>query len=524
MSTVQGILARMGFARSLGVQMNGLRDMYGVFGWKSQPCFTDFLRKYKRQAVARRVVHAYPDALWADPPIVTGDQAFQDAWQKLTSKHPVFPTLQKLDKLCRIGKYAVLVVGFNDSQPIDKPISPVRDATKPREVIFLQPYCEASAAIKSYDEDTKSPRYGLPQIYTINPGEFDKLDGTSRPVLSPGTQPKPFDVHWSRILHISENALESGVMGTSCLEPIYNDLDDLEKISGGAAEVFWLNSNRGMHVDVDKEMELKPADAAALEEEIDEYANGLRRIMRTRGVKVTNLGTDFLDPGNVYDVCISNISAGTGIPKRVLSGSEAGQLASQQDRANWADRCDERISEYGNPVVLMPFLRMMIDAMVLPQPQQLIVKWPDAFKMNPLERAQTSAQMARSAANLARTLFTVEQINHQNAIDATEQPIKPAFGGTFGANATQDPSKSSSGTSKPPSGTPKSEIVGPGSTTPQEPQMQPALRPKAKIDYELLTVDECRQIIGFGKHMPVFDESQDSTGAPPTPEPTLEVK
>ena len=122
--------------------------------------------------------------------------------------------------------------------------------------------------------------------------------------------------------------------------------------------------------------------------------------------------------------------------------------------------------------------------------------------------------MARSAANLAKTLFTVEQINHQNALDTQEQPLQLGFGGSFAANASEGSSKSSAGSSKSPTGAPP-DAKGSGDKggVNPEPQMQPALRPDAKTNYQLLTVEECRSIIGFGKHMPVFDSTQDTTAA-----------
>lgn len=509
MSLASALLQRTGLGALLGLQMNGLRNMYGSFGWKTAITHQDFVNKYKRQGVARRVVNAYPDAMWSDPPILEGDDAFNKAWEALNSQTPIFPALQKLDKLCRLGKFAILVVGFDDGRALDQPITTVLDAAQPnRKVIYLQAYSEGAVDVKTYEENTRSPRYGLPTSYSINPGNFIEPVGTVQKVA---VSQRQFTVHWTRVLHVAENALESPIVGSSCLEPIYNDLDDLEKISGGSAEIFWLNARQGLHIDVDKEMELKPDDAKALQEEVDEYSNNLRRVIRTRGVKVSNLGSDYLDPRGVYDVTVSNIAACTGIPKRVLSGSEAGQLASQQDRANWSVRVEERVAEYGNPTVLIPFIRMLIDSRVLPVPKKLTITWPDAFKMNPLERAQTSAQMARSAANLAKTLFTTEQINHTNALDTVEQPIQTGFGG-FNTNASEGPAKSSSGASKTPTGAPK-DPVGSGdkkAPTAPEPQMQPALRPKAKIDYQLLTVEECRSIIGFGKHMPVFDSKQDA--------------
>lgn len=508
MSLVSALVQRTGIGALLGLQMNGLRDMYSTFGWKQSVSHQDFVRKYKRQAIARRVVNGYPDAMWSDPPIIEGDSAFTKAWNSVKAQAPVFASLQKLDKLCRLGKFAILVIGLDDGKKLDQPVDRLMDATKPaRKITYLQAYAEGSVDVKTYDEETTSPRYGLPTSYTVNPGDFLETVGTIQKVA---VSQRSFTVHWTRVLHVAENALESPIVGSSCLEPIYNDLDDLEKISGGSAEVFWLNSRHGIHVDVDKEMELKSGDADALAEEIDEYQHNMRRVLRTRGVKITNLGSDYLDPTGVYDVAMSNIAAATGYPKRVLMGSEAGQLASQQDRANWSVRVEERIAEYGNPTVLIPFLRLLIDCRVLPSPRKLTITWPDAFKMNPLERAQTSAQMARSSANLAKMLFTIEQINHTNAMDTQEQPMQTGFGG-FNANASEGPSKSTSGSSKAPSGAPPdAKGTGDKTLTAPEPVMKPALRPSAKVDYQLLTEEECRSIIGFGKHMPVFDSKQDS--------------
>ena len=41
---------------------------------------------------------------------------------------------------------------------------------------------------------------------------------------------------------------------------------------------------------------------------------------------------------------------------------------------------------------------------VLPSPKSIEFVWPDAFKQNPLERAQTSAQKARALANVSKAL------------------------------------------------------------------------------------------------------------------------
>ena len=139
-----------------------------------------------------------------------------------------------------------------------------------------------------------------------------------------------------------------------------------------------------MHIDVDKEMSMDPADEAALSDEIEEYQHQLRRFIRTRGVKINNLGSDVGDPTGVFGMQMSLLSGATQIPQRILLGSEAGQLASEQDRANWAERIDERQLSFAGPKVLKPLVILLQSAGVLPEDPTLEWDWPGAFKLSPL--------------------------------------------------------------------------------------------------------------------------------------------
>jgi hypothetical protein len=480
-----------------GTQMYGLRDLYKVFGWKIDPRHEDFVRKYRKEAMAKRVILAPVNALWSDPPKVVGDDAFQAAWKNLLAQHPIFFHLQRLDKLCGLGKYAVLVVGFDDGSDLERPVQSKPD----RKVLYYQPYAEGAVKIDKWVEDPRDPRFGLPLIYNIDPGNFESDRNYAPRTANPL---KSFKVHWTRVLHVAEDTLESTVFGASRLESCYNVLDDILKVTGGSAETYWLTANRGLHIDVDKDMDLDDDDKEDLAAEVEEYQNEQRRVLRTRGVKVESLGSEVADPRGVFDVQLSMLASNTGIPKRVLAGSEAGQLASQQDRANWSQRVEERITEYGEPIVLLPFIVMHINAGVLPQPSTMTIEWPDAFKMNPFERAQTSAQMARSAANVAKTLATIDKMNIEWATAAQPQIIPQGGGGFFGnaRNRMELLQQMIANAPKPPT-----EGADPA-PAPEPLEMPPIVDARSPI--ELLTVEEGRAIIGFGKHQPVFDERSDT--------------
>lgn len=520
MAVLSDIRRRLQLAWAAGMQAEGARNMYKVFGWKPNPEHKDYVAKYLKQDITQRIISAPVNALWSDPPTVTGDATFQKSWDDLLAQHAVFHQLQRVDILCGLGRYAVMLIGLDDGLQLDKP---VRKGAG-RKVIYLQPYAEGSAVIKTFDRNQTSPRFGLPLMYTITPGAFEQgIASSSQDATIQGAQTS-FDVHYSRILHIAEGALESEVFGHSRLQAVYNVLDDVLKVTGGSAEMFWLSANRGLHIDVDKEMDLKKDDAENLSDEIDEYEDQLRRVIRTRGVTIKSLGSEVADPRGVFDVQLSLLASNTGIPKRVLAGSEAGQLASQQDRANWAIQVEMRIAHHGQPTILIPFIRTLIDMGVLSAPSQMSITWPDAFKMNPLERAQTSAQMARSAANLSKTLKTVQDINLAGAEAARATFEATSGGGGFMGNATTDSVPAPSDTPKPADGTtnPAKPEPGYGSPTKDPNEAPPGMiaRPPLMPKFEplvLLTEEECRKIIGFGKHMPVFDDKGDSSSSGSTP-------
>lgn len=454
----QGLFNRMRMWLA-GVTFHGRRDMYELFGWDRYVDYRNFIAAYYRQSLAKRVIDAPVLGTWTDPPQLMAQQEFLDAWDDIVENHNLWAHIVRLDKLAGLGRFAVMVVGFDDGQDLDTPISLGRDgiSRRKREVIYLQPYHEGAITIIEYEQDTKSPRFGKPVMYSINPGRFivEGLTSTSQAsVIAPSLR-TPFRCHYSRIIHVAENLLEDSIFGSSRLEVVYNDLSDVLKVTGSSAESFWMIANRGMQVDVDKEIDLAPEDAAQLQQEVEDYQHQLRRFIRTRGVTITPLGAEKVDPQALYMVLLSLIATATGIPQAILQGSSPRILAAKTDRASWADRLQERQSEYAEPIILRRVLDCFVNAGAVPVPENLEISWPETFKMDPLERAQTSAQMARSAVNLTKAWV-------------------------FAA--------------------PKDPLTG-------EPlETQP-----------LFTADEMRRMVSFGRHPPIFDSP--APAAKPTPAP-----
>ena len=386
----------------LGKAYDGKRDYYEVFGYPKTLTFEHFEGKYLRQDIASRVVDAPVNATWRRTPKVFDDDGvdgeFSQSWIKLVQDRKVFNHLARADRLSGIGQYATLLLGFDDGGASS---SPVKGGTD-RKLLYMQPYNQPHSEIKAFETSTSSPRFGLPVMYTMNK---DRGIDEASIVKRVSQIVKPFDAHHTRVLHVAEISLEDNVYGIPRMMNVYNLLEDLQKVVGGTAETFWLTSNRGLHADVDKEMEMDKDDEEALSDEIQDYVHEVSRVIRTRGVSVKGLGTEVADPSKSFQVLIGLISGARGIPVRILLGSEQGALSSTQDRANWANRVEERQLSHAEPNILRPFIDRMVIAGVMKAPNgDIIVEWQDPFAPSPLERAQTMAQTARAATNLGKTL------------------------------------------------------------------------------------------------------------------------
>lgn len=390
------LLSRVLSFASIGLRFDNQRSYYNVFGYKNTLTFNDFLLKYKRQDIAARIIDAPAQALWRNPPEVTGGEGFDAAWKALVKKEDLWNVFERADRLAGLGHFSTILFGFDSSSG-----NLESTAKGAKTILYTQPYSQESVGIKKLDDNTRSERFGRPEIYSIKLINPQRSTGTGADVRITGSKTLEKPVHWSRVLHVAESILDDNLFGTPRLCKVFNLLDDLLKVAGGSAETFWLEGRKGIHANVDPEMELKPEDETALSDEIDEYHHQLRRVIRTRGVDINALGSDTPDPSGNFKMIMALISGTTGIPQRILLGSEAGQLASEQDRANWAERIEERRKFFAEPVVLKPFIALCQNAGVLPE-SEVEFEWPSAFIMSPLEEGQTMAQKARATQNLSK--------------------------------------------------------------------------------------------------------------------------
>lgn len=393
------LLARATFARQHGITFDGARDEYATFGYDRSISNAQYRAEYTRGGLAGRIIDVMPDACWrGDPPMrliddedPQKDTTFEQAWTALDAKHQICAKLLRVDKLSRLSTFATLLIGAPGDLATELP------KASGKGLLFLRP-CSGgggpdpgpslrsthatlsdigTCAIKEYDRNPQSERFGLPASYNLRWDE-----ATTRTIR---------EVHWSRIVHIAEGLLDDEVYGQPALERIWNLLIDLRKITGGGSEAFWLRANQGMHLDIDKDMTLADATAsvAALKEQAEAYKHQLTRWLRTRGVKVETLGSDVANFSQNADAVITQIAGAKGIPKRILTGSEMGELASSQDRENFKDIINGRQMQHCGPNIARNLADRLIAYGYLPEPAggEYKVDWSHIQVMTESEKA-----------------------------------------------------------------------------------------------------------------------------------------
>jgi len=373
----------------MGMQSyNGSRNLYEALGYPTTLTFADYYARYERQDIAKAIIDRPVSGTWqgALELIESNDPEeteFEKAWRQLDRKIGLKTRLARVDRLTGIGQYGVLLLGLNDAKSPDDLIRPVTGNT--HQLVYVKPLSEASAKIESWVDDSKNPRYGLPLLYEVSVSDMaSKIDRSVK-------------IHFSRVIHITNGTLESEVYGVPIMQAVFNRLMDIEKLSGGDAEMFWRGARPGYHGKVDPEYTMTKATKDDLINQLDEMEHNLRRYLINEGVDMEALAQQIADPAPHIDTQLKLISAETGIPLRILTGSERGQLASAEDRSEWLSYVQTRREEHAEPRILRPTVDRLIELGILPKPEDdYNVKWADLFAQS--ESARVEIGKARANA------------------------------------------------------------------------------------------------------------------------------
>ena len=366
-----------------GEHFNGDRDVYETCGYPRELDVKKMRERFDRGDIAHAIVTAYPDATWREKPPLKAPEAITAQWNALDKRLGLWGRIKRLDTLTQLGHYGVLLLGLDGGEPLDTPATGSN-----YKLLYAQPHSSRTAEITEWETNTSSPRFGAPKTYRITTGNEWTGTGGGQRVLT---------VHHSRVIHVVDGALESDYIGEPLLQRGYNRLMDIEKLAGGSAEIFWQNAAQILAFIASADAEFDEKDAEKMQSQIDEMQHKLRRALRLRGVDVKNIaaGLQGSTPRDHFNVQIDLLAATYRVPKRILIGNEAGELASTQDETAWQSRIAERRTFYADPCVLHPLISRLQQFGVLPS-GDVEIDWPETDALGEKGRAEVAEITSRA--------------------------------------------------------------------------------------------------------------------------------
>lgn len=425
---------RQALSTVTGMLYNGDRDIYEVLGYDRQINPAQYRSRYERQDIAQTIVDIPAQTAWRTRPLVTDqpeaetttndERMVSDASEfdrevaRLFEDLRLLHYLERLDRVAGIGRFGVMMLGLTDDKPLDQDPEGGFNSSNPSDSIaYLACFGESRVSV-DIEDDPRSNRYGLPKEYSIT---FDEGTGSQE------------DVHWKRVIHVAENVLDNEVYGRSRMKGVWNRLVDLEKVVGSSAEMYWRGADRKFVANSQGE---QIVNKEKMQNEIENLIHDLQSVAYLRNVELDTISGEAVDPSGIVDTLITLIAGKTGIPKRILTGSERGELASTQDRATFYGRMGERQEQFCEPQILRPLLDRLIMLGILSPPQETAdtvplspgaggyrapeggryrIEWPTLFELNEVEQAEVTATIAGAVKDTApmgdpAQLATIEEL------------------------------------------------------------------------------------------------------------------
>lgn len=390
---------------------------WAQYGYKSHLTFDDFKQAYERGGAAHGAVHRLLDGCWQKLPRIKQPKADKEtAWETKVAKAIKaingWQKLRDFDRRNMVGRYAALIYRMADNQPLSAPL------VKATSLVDLVPVFEDQIKATKWDEDKNSARYAQPVTYQYR----------TRPVGQVDTQAAPadwVDVHWSRVQILAEGSVGDMFDGVPLLRAGFNNLVDIEKLSGAGAESAIKNSARTIVVKFGDNANplavTQNADGTEsgrpVREVIEEQARRMNSnqdsTMLLQGAEATTLQTVVSDLSPQFGIAANLFSASIRIPSTILFGQQTGRLASDEDKADFGARCASRQANDLTPM-LEELVRRMQACGIFDQ-GDFEIEWPavnapsELDKLTNLGKA-TAAMYQGFQAGLTEPLFDSNEL------------------------------------------------------------------------------------------------------------------
>lgn len=384
------------------------------FGWPENVTFAQLHRMYERNDLAKAAVKKTTEKTFQNlPEVYRGEDPDADiaaAFDRLG----LWDKMADTDEYAQVGGYAGLILRIADGKRFNEPVEGPHPLDDLVEVI---PAWSEQLKVSEWNlDEADADGYGKPKWFTFNEAAVTR-EGANRSVT----------VHPDRVLIWSPNG---DVHAPSTLLSGYNNLLDMEKISGAGGEGFWKTAAARLNIEIDKDTDFQAFKQAVeasdpsktFQQILDEKANklnsGFDASYISQGMKVGTFSVSLPQPKEFFDIPLSAFAAGRSMPTKILVGMQTGERASTEDADEWARTIMSRRNRWTFPSIRTFLQRLERFGMVAPG---WIIEWESLLDDSPQERLDRAFKMAdinaKEVAGGGDTVFSGGEIRLEAGYD-----------------------------------------------------------------------------------------------------------
>lgn len=388
---------------------------YKDFGYPETLNFSQLYAMYTRNGIAQAGVNKTVLKTWQDNPFLlekerdgsevgrSDETTLEKQIRQRFDDLRLWPKLSEADGMSLVGAYSGVILRFADSKLFEEPVDHVPGGLDG--LVEVIPAWEGQLTVSQWDTDERSESYGQPKMFQFNESAVDSKQ-----------QPRSFVVHPDRVIIWSKNGT---VHGKSILEPGYNDLLTLEKVSGAGGEGFWKNAKSAPVLEVDPEAKLTemarmmgvPLDELVdkMNDQVEDWQKGFDKLLMVQGMEAKTLGITLPSPEHFFAIALQSFAASINMPVKILVGMQTGERASKEDADEWALTNMSRRNNY-----VIPNIRTLVQRLervgILPE-RDWFVDWTDLTESSMSEKIERANKMAETNQKMGDVyVFTDDEI------------------------------------------------------------------------------------------------------------------
>lgn len=380
------------------------------FGWPEHVTFAQLHRMYERNDLAKAAVRKTTEKTFQNLPEIrrgeTKDADIAEAFDRLG----FWDKLADADEYSQVGGYAGLILRVADGQRFDQPVDGPLSLDDLVEVIPA--WSEQLKVTEWHSDETDPDTYGKPKSFTYNEAAMTQRGANRNVVVHPDRV-----CIWSRdgTVHCSSSLLSG-----------YNNLLDMEKISGAGGEGFWKTAAARLNIEIDGGTDfdtfknaVEAQTGKSFQEALDDKAKklnaGFDSSYISQGMKVSPFSINLPQPAEFFNIPLQAYAAGRSMPTKILIGMQTGERASTEDAQEWNNTIMSRRNRWTIPALRGILLKFEKFGMIAPGWE---IEWDDLSDDTPKARLERAAMMADvNQKMLDEPSFTVEEIRAEAGWD-----------------------------------------------------------------------------------------------------------